>query len=150
MSILGVAGAAVQVGGSLLAGSDPKKDEERKARALNYYNQAKAGSGEAEARLRCYAGELTQAAIDMDILDSAGGCGLAAGSSVARDYAKTLVLKLDAERAVSDVLVGAGATAIHTGATLDPRSIDRALGVPTWLLLLGAAVVGFVLVKKLL
>lgn len=147
--ILGTAGAVLNTATSFLSGSDPKKDAERKARFLNYYNQAKGGSAEGEARLYCAAGKVTPQALTLGIVDPASGCSLAGGSDVGRVYAQGLVLKLEAERGISDTLVSVGVNAVGAGVKLDPGSIERATGVPTWALALGAGILAFLAFKAL-
>lgn len=155
----GTAGAAVSTGGvsliptvlanipfvgSLLSGSDPKKDQERKDRIDGDFAGAMAGDRQALARLMCKAGLVTQDAIDFGLADPTTGCSLAGGSKVGRAYANQKYLEYKAR-----VLAGTvGVTLI--GQSPIPGQIQstvtNALSSP--LLLGGLAVGAYLLLRR--
>ena len=136
--------------GSILRGSDPVKDTQRKARIDSYYAGAMAGDAASEARLRCHAGQTTPAMIAL-----AGGgnpqcdpndpLGHAAGSAVARGYAQAKLAELQARRAagvVGTTLVGQSDIPTTFGG-----AIGRAVTSP-WVLGAGAVLVFFLLSRR--
>lgn len=100
--------------GSILRGSDPVKDAQRKGRIDTYYAGAMAGDVASEARLRCYAGQTTPEMIQLAAganpqCDPNDPAGHAAGSAVARGYARAKLGELEARRAagiVGGTLIG--------------------------------------------
>lgn len=142
--------------GSILRGSDPVKDSQRKLRIDSYYAGAMAGDLVEEAKLRCYAGQTTPeilayATSRPDLYPSGSPqcavndpLGQAAGSAVARGYARAKLAELEARRlagVVGTTLIGQSPIPTTIAGT-----VQRALTSPV--VLLGGAALLYLLLSR--
>lgn len=131
MAILSVAGAAVSLVSNLVQSSDPKKDAERKARIDADKLVALQGNTLALARIKCKA-NVSLTAQELALLQqngglTDGGCSLAAGSDVARAYAKAALLEIQARTTVASAATGLGVGALGVAEQANPGNTLRTI-----------------------
>lgn len=136
-----------------LFGGNPK-DAERKSKTDALKAMALAGDNDALTRLRCLAGDKTQAAVALGYVGQNEPCGWA--TDTARAYAQAAVVEVEARRKIGDVLVNVSGGAFQAANAVDPSAVSRnvgerietALGGISVFALVGVALVAYLLLRR--